>query len=90
MAYITFKDYPRKKYKCSVRLLRICADNRIYRLADFSKMTFCEVTSLPECGPVTAMQVKRILNDNGLDFRNKHNLRKTKKLPGCQQHIMAN
>ena len=68
MAYIVFKDYPNKKYKCSIRLIRICQDNRIHRLSDFSRLTFEDVKSLPECGEVTAMHIKKILGDNGLDF----------------------
>jgi len=68
MPHIKFKDNPEKKYRCSMRLIRICSDNRINRVSDFSKMTFKELLSLPECGKATAMQVKKILKDNGLDF----------------------
>lgn len=71
MPYIKFKDTPYKKYKCSMRLIRICSENRIRRISDFSKMTFNELLSLPECGMATANQVKKILHDNGLDFREK-------------------
>lgn len=69
MPHIKFKDTPHKKYKCSMRLIRICSENRIRRVSDFSKMTFNELLSLPECGKATATQVKQILRDNGLDFR---------------------
>lgn len=68
MPYITFKDRPRKSYKCSMRLIRICKDNRIYRLSDFTRMTFRESLSLPECGQTTARVVQKILHDIGLDF----------------------
>lgn len=68
MPYIVFRDYPNKKYKCSMRLLRICEDNHIHRLSDFSSLTFEDVLSLPECGEATAMHIKKILRDNGLDF----------------------
>lgn len=71
MPYIAFKDYPNKKYKCPIRFIRICSDNKINRLADFSKMTFKEVLSLPECGKTTAIFVGEILQENGLDFRGK-------------------
>ena len=71
MPYIAFKDYPNKKYKCPIRFIRICSDNKINRLADFSKMSFKEVLSLPECGKTTAIFVKEILQENGLDFREK-------------------
>lgn len=69
MPYIKFKDAPNKKYKCSMRLVRICSENRIRRVSDFAKMTFNELLSLPECGRTTSAQVKNILRDNGLDFR---------------------
>ena len=68
MPYITFKDYPKKKFKCPIRLLRICKDNRIKRLAQFSEMTFKELLLLPECGTRTAILVRQILKENGLDF----------------------
>lgn len=68
MPSITFKDFPDKNYKCSMRLLRICNDNRIHRLADFTRLTLADVLSLPECGMATAMQIKKMLTDNGLDF----------------------
>jgi len=68
MPHITFQDYPKKKFKCPVRLLRICKDNRINRLAQFSEMTFNDMLSLPECGNVTAILVRHILRENGLDF----------------------
>lgn len=51
-----------------MRLIRICQDNRLNRLSDFTKMTFKDLLSLPECGTITAAQVKTILEDNGLDF----------------------
>lgn len=73
MPYIIFKDYPGQKYKCSIRLIRICADNRINRLSDFIRLTFKEMLSLPECGDSTALTVKAILKENGLDFRKKPN-----------------
>lgn len=69
MPYISFKDLPRKKFKCPVRLIRICADNRIKRLSQFSEMSFNELLSLPECGEKTALLVREILQGNGLDFR---------------------
>lgn len=69
MPHIKFKDTPQKKYKCSMRLIRICSENRIHRVSDFSKISFNELLSLPECGKATAIQVKQILRDNGLDFR---------------------
>ena len=68
MPYMIFKDYPKKKYKCSIRLVRICKDNRLNRLADFSRMSFRDVLSLPECGMKTAVHVRKILKENGLDF----------------------
>lgn len=71
MPHIKFKDTPHKKYKCSMRLIRICSENRIRRVSDISKMTFNEFLSLPECGKATATKVKEILRDNGLDFREK-------------------
>ena len=69
MPHIKFKDAPKKKYKCSMRLIRICSENRIRRVSDFAKMTYNELLSLPECGRTTAAQVKDILRDNGLTFR---------------------
>lgn len=69
MPHIKFKDVPKKSYKCSMRLVRICSENHIRRVSDFSKMTFNELLSLPECGKATATQVKNILKDNGLNFR---------------------
>ena len=71
MPHIKFKDAPKKKYECSMRLIRICSENRIRRVSDISKMTFNEFLSLPECGKATATKVKEILRDNGLDFREK-------------------
>ncbi|MBT8346125.1 MAG: hypothetical protein HKP41_13510 [Desulfobacterales bacterium] len=71
MPHIKFKDTPHKKYKCSIRLIRICSENRIRRVSDISKMTFNEFLSLPECGRATATQVEEILRDNGLEFREK-------------------
>lgn len=71
MPHIKFKDAPKKKYKCSMRLIRICSENRIRRVSDISKMTFNEFLSLPECGKATATKVKEILRDNGLNFRKK-------------------
>lgn len=71
MPHIKFKDAPKKEYKCSMRLIRICSENRIRRVSDISKMTFNEFLSLPECGKATATKVKEILRDNGLDFREK-------------------
>jgi hypothetical protein len=68
MPFITFRDCPGKKYKCSIRLIRICKDNRIRRLSDLTGMTFRELLELPECGKTTAGVVRRILHDNGLDF----------------------
>lgn len=68
MPHIRFKDNPEKRYPCSMRLIRICSDNRINRVADFSRMTRDDLLSLPECGKATALQVSRILKDNGLDF----------------------
>lgn len=68
MPYITFKDYPEKTYKCTTRLLRICHDNQIRRLADLSRLTVKDLMSLPECGEATAAQVEKMLRDNGLDF----------------------
>ena len=90
MPYIVFKDYPKKKYKCSVRLLRICSDNHIQKLADFAEMTFNDVVLLPECGPITARHVKKILTDNGLKFRRKHGFRRIKEGPDCQQCSTVN
>lgn len=75
MPYIAFKDYPQKKYKCPIRFIRICSDNRIKRLADFSRMTFKEVLSMPECGKTTAKLVEEILRENDLDFRGKAKIR---------------
>lgn len=68
MPSISFRDFPDKSYTCSMRLLRICNDNNIHRLADFTRLTFADVLSLPECGMITAMQIKKMLRDNGLDF----------------------
>lgn len=68
MTYITFKDYPGKKYQCSVRLVRICKDNDLSRLADFTKMTIFDLLRVPECGKTTALFVRGILRENGLDF----------------------
>lgn len=51
-----------------MRLLRICQDNHIHRLADFSHLTFRNMLSFPECGKATAMDVKQMLKDNGMDF----------------------
>ena len=51
-----------------MRLLRICKDNHIHRLADFSHLTFRDMLSFPECGKATAMNVKQMLKDNGMDF----------------------
>lgn len=76
MPHIKFKDVPKKKYKCSMRLIRICYENRISRVSDFSKMTFRELLALPECGMATATQIKQILKDNGLDFRQRANKRR--------------
>ena len=73
MPYITFKDYPGKKYKCSTRLLRICHDNHIHRLSDFSRLTLKDLLSLPECGEATATQVEEIMKDNGLEFSEQFN-----------------
>ena len=69
MPYITFRDCPGKKYKCSIRLIRICKDNRISKLSQIAKMTLRDLMALPECGMTTAEVVRKILNDNGLDFR---------------------
>ena len=60
MPYIASEDYPGRKHKCSMRLLRICQDNKLRKLSDFSKMTYQEVLALPECGDATAMFVKSI------------------------------
>ena len=69
MAYITFKDSPGKKHKCSVRLIRICQDNGFRRLSDLSSLTYSEILRVPECGETTAKNIKEILNKYGLDFR---------------------
>ncbi len=71
MAYITFKDSPGKKHKCSIRLVRICQDNGFSRLVDFSNMTFNEMLRVPECGKTTAIYIKDILKEHGLNFREK-------------------
>lgn len=71
MAHITFKDYPGKKHKCSIRLVRICQDNGFRRLSDLSNLTFNEMLRVPECGETTATFIKSILFEYGLDFRPK-------------------
>ena len=60
-----------------MRLLRICEDNHINRLSDFTRLTFTDVLSLPECGVATAMHIKKILKDNGLDFGQRFDRRGT-------------
>jgi hypothetical protein len=76
MPHIIFKDFPKKKYKCPIRLIRICKDNRINRLVDFSAMTIDELLSLPECGTRTAILVRGFLRENGLDFCEKPRAKK--------------
>jgi DNA-directed RNA polymerase alpha subunit len=66
---ITFKDIPGRKHECSVRLIRICEDNRFRRLTDLSEMTYKEILRMPECGETTANYIKGLLNKYGLDFR---------------------
>lgn len=87
MAYMIFKDYPKKKYKCSIRLVRICEDNRLRRLADFSRMSFREVLSLPECGMKTAVHIKKIMKENGLDFDEKGHRVKQRKLAQSKEFV---
>lgn len=60
-----------------MRLLRICKDNHIHRLSDFCRLTFTDVLSLPECGVATAMHIKKILKDNGLNFGQRFDQRTT-------------
>jgi DNA-directed RNA polymerase alpha subunit len=67
--YVTFKDVPGRKHECSVRLARICEDNRFRRLKDLSAMTYKEMLRVPECGETTANYIKELLNEYGLDFR---------------------
>ena len=86
MPYIRFRDYHRKKYKCSVRLLRICQDNRLRRLSDFTKMSLNEVLALPECGNTTALSIKTILNDNGLDFRDSPSNKRRRRIATITAH----
>ena len=56
-----------------MRLLRICKDNNIRRLSDFSHLTFRDMLSFPECGKPTAMNVRQMLKDNGMDFSSQNN-----------------
>ena len=88
MTYITFKDYPGKKYRCSVRLVRICQDNDISRLADFTKMTINDLQRVPECGKTTALFVRGILRENGLDFLEKSNINGNKDLGKRNKQIV--
>ena len=88
MPYIKFKDTPYKKYKCSMRLIRICSENRIRRVSDFSKMTVQELLALPECGMATATNVKKILHDNGLKFREEIDKKRLRD-PSQRSRLMA-